>query len=348
MIMGHTFNYFIDNQKIQFLFEDTFTSILNYAPQSKIVIITDEQIDAHHSSLFSGFHVIKIQSGEINKTQQTVDAIIEQLLAASIGKDVLIVGVGGGVVTDIAGYVASVYKRGTRLGLVPTSLLAMVDAALGGKNGVNVGQYKNMVGTIYQPEFILFDLNFLNSLPISEWENGFAEIIKHACIKDASIFEKLSNHNLSDYQNNSMLLATLIEENVHLKMNVVVEDVFEKKDRKLLNFGHTLGHAIENVYNMSHGKAVSIGMVFAAKLSEKITGLDSNSTDQIIQLLEKYQLPTSFEIDNDKIKNLLFADKKRIGNEMHFVLLNQIGSAEAKPIFLEDLEKYINEIMLCG
>jgi 3-dehydroquinate synthase len=99
---------------------------------------------------------------------------------------------------------------------------------------------------------------------------------------------------------------------------------------------------------MSHGKAVSIGMVFAAKLSEKITGLDSNSTDQIIQLLEKYQLPTSFEIDNDKIKNLLFADKKRIGNEMHFVLLNQIGSAEAKPIFLEDLEKYINEIMLCG
>jgi 3-dehydroquinate synthase len=348
MIMGHTFNYIIDNQKIQFLFEDVFSSILNYAPQSKIVIITDENIDAHHNNLFTGFHVIKIQSGEIIKTQQTVDAIIDQLLAASIGKDVLIVGVGGGVVTDIAGYVASVYKRGTRLGLVPTSLLAMVDAALGGKNGVNVGQYKNMVGTIYQPEFILFDLNFLKSLPISEWENGFAEIIKHACIKDASMFENLCKHNLTDYQTNFNLLAALIEENVHLKMNVVVEDVFEKKDRKLLNFGHTLGHAIENVYNISHGKAVSIGMVFASKLSEKITGFDAHSTQQMIQLLEKYQLPTSFEIDHDKIIKLLFADKKRIGNEMHFVLLNELGSAEAKPILLNDLENYINEIMLCG
>ncbi len=346
--MGHTFNYIIDNQKIQFLFEDAFSSVLNYASQSKIVIITDENIDAHYNNLFTGFHVIKIKSGEINKTQQTVDAIIEQLLAASIGKDVLIVGVGGGVVTDIAGYVASVYKRGTRLGLVPTSLLAMVDAALGGKNGVNVGQYKNMVGTIYQPEFILFDLNFLKSLPISEWENGFAEIIKHACIKDLAMFENLSKHNLADYQNNFNLMSSLIEENVHLKMNVVVEDVFEKKDRKLLNFGHTLGHAIENVYNISHGKAVSIGMVFAVKLSEKITEFDAHSTQKLVKLLEQYQLPTSFEIENDKIIKLLFSDKKRIGNEMHFVLLNELGSAEAKPILLNDLENYINEIMICG
>jgi 3-dehydroquinate synthase len=109
-----------------------------------------------------------------------------------------------------------------------------------------------------------------------------------------------------------------------------------------------LGHAIENVYNISHGKAVSIGMVFAAKLSEKITGFNAYSTQQIIQLLEQYQLPTSFEIDNDKIIKLLFADKKRIGNEMHFVLLNVLGSAEAKPILLNELENYINEIMLCG
>lgn len=169
-------------------------------PREKIILITDEHILALHTEKINLFQHIVIPAGEEQKTQQTIDFIINRLLEMNADKEACIVGLGGGVVTDIAGYVASIYKRGVRLILLPTSVLGMVDACLGGKNGINVGQYKNMVGTICQPEAIIYDFSFLKTLPQVEWVSGFAEIIKHACIADLQLLEQLEHANIKDFQ----------------------------------------------------------------------------------------------------------------------------------------------------
>ena len=181
----------------------------------------------------------------------------------------LLVGVGGGVVTDIAGFVASIYMRGVKFAFVPTSILAMVDASIGGKNGIDVGVYKNLVGVINHPEFLLYDYSFLETLPDAEWVNGFAEIIKHACIKDADMFDFLEEYSLARFQSSITDTAAIIKRNVDIKYAVVASDEHETGDRKLLNFGHTIGHAIENADHLSHGHAISIGMVAACRISEE-------------------------------------------------------------------------------
>ncbi len=197
---------------------------------------------------------------------------------------------GGGVVTDITGYAASVYMRGVPFGFVPTSVLGMVDASIGGKNGIDVGNYKNMVGTIRQPGFLFYDISLLQTLPAEEWVNGFAEVIKHAAIKDAALFRELEKNSIQYYQKNKKALAGLIRKNVMIKSAVVLKDEFERGDRKLLNFGHTLGHAVENIYKLPHGHAVSIGIKAACLISEEL--MDFKETARITGLLEKYGFPT--------------------------------------------------------
>ena len=167
----------------------------------------------------------------------------------------MLVGVGGGVVADLTGYVAATFLRGVEFGFVPTSILAMVDASIGGKNGINVGLFKNIVGTIRQPSFILFDVKLTSSLPEKEWRNGFAEIIKHACIKDAKMFRELEANGPDKYKPGSRQLALLVERNAILKTRIVQRDELETGERRILNFGHTLGHALENLYELPHGHA---------------------------------------------------------------------------------------------
>src|SRR5689334_16641269 len=180
-------------------------------------IITDENIYAHHAKRFKGCNTIILKPGEEFKVQATVDAVIEELIGMQADRKTTLVGVGGGVITDITGYAASVYMRGLRFGFIPTSLLALVDASIGGKNGIDVGVYKNMVGTIRQPSFLLHDMVFLNSLPQQEWENGFAEIIKHACIKDATMFRELENMSLKKYQARKINICKLVQRNAMIK-----------------------------------------------------------------------------------------------------------------------------------
>ena len=175
----------------------------------------------------------------------------------------------------------------------------MVDASIGGKNGIDVGVYKNMVGIIRQPSFILHDMIFLNSLPQTEWENGFAEIIKHACIKDAAMFKELETNSLKNYQERKTSICELIQRNAIIKNKVVQQDEFEKGERKILNFGHTLGHALENQYELSHGQAISIGMTYACHISEQITGF--KETERVVSVLEKYGLPTYANFDKQKV-----------------------------------------------
>ncbi|MFZ1305194.1 MAG: 3-dehydroquinate synthase family protein, partial [Ferruginibacter sp.] len=242
--------YTFSQKKVSCYFDADFAGIKDLLQDAWTVIITDENLYNLHAEKLAGYRVIKIAAGEEYKNQFTVDSIIEELLLMGANKNTFLIGLGGGVVTDITGYVAAVYMRGIKFGFVPTSILAMVDAAIGGKNGIDVGVYKNMIGTIRQPEFIFYDYSFLKTLPVKEWVNGFAEVIKHACIKDALLFKVLEKYTLHQYQADSTLIADLIEKNVAIKTGVVMADEFETGDRKLLNFGHTIGHAIENLHGI--------------------------------------------------------------------------------------------------
>lgn len=340
-------SYIFSQNKVNCLFDEVFDEVTIECKKGDAIIITDENIYLQHPEKMDGFRVIRIKPGEAFKTQATADKVIEQLIGFEADKQTLIIGMGGGVVTDIAGYAASIYKRGVRLAFVPTTILSMVDAAIGGKNGIDIGIYKNMAGTIYQPEFILYDYSFLQTLPVKEWVNGFAEIIKHACIKDHLLFNMLERYNLHDIQADTTLIASLIEQNAAIKMEIVTADEFEKADRKLLNFGHTIGHAIENLHHLPHGHAVSIGMVAACNLSEKINGLHFDEAERVVKLLAKYHLPVDIETDHQKVFEVLKMDKKREAGNIQFILLNKIGRAEVKPVSLtylqENLKKSCNE-----
>ncbi len=336
--MVHTTYKFL-NAATSFYFDSSIAELKNIVDKKSAIILTDENVFNAHKNKFKGYNCIVLKPGEAFKIQASVDSIIETLIKMQADRNSVLVGVGGGVITDLSGYVASVYMRGIRFGFVPTSILALVDASIGGKNGIDVGVYKNLVGVIRQPSFILHDVSLLQSLPQSEWENGFAEIIKHACIKDAALFKQLQNTSLQDYIKNKSLLTSLIQRNALIKIKVVQKDEFEKGDRRLLNFGHTLGHAIETQYELLHGQAISIGMTYACHISEQLTGF--NQTEQVTGLLSQYNLPTYANFNRKKVFEVLKMDKKRVKKEMNFVLLHKIGKAVVQAVELKKLEKII-------
>ncbi len=325
-----------------FYFDSSLKELKKIIDTKYAIFITDQNVYKAHETKFSGFNTIVIPAGEEHKKQSTVDEILLKLIESKADRKTVLVGVGGGVITDLTGYVASVYMRGIKFGFVPTTILGLVDASIGGKNGIDVGVYKNMVGIIRQPAFLLHDLSLLQSLPDKEWQNGFAEIIKHACIKDAAMFKQLQQHNLSNYKSDKTLLAGLVQRNALIKTKVVQKDEFEKGDRRLLNFGHTIGHAIETQYGLMHGEAVAIGMVYASEISNQLLGFGDKETIQA--LINKYQLPVQIDFDKKKVFEVLVMDKKRIKKEMNFVLLEKIGKAVVVPIPLKQLEKIINKL----
>lgn len=329
--------------KTKIEFDSSVSELEKLVPRETTVLVTDENVFNHHQPLFGGWNTIVLKPGEAYKTQATVDSIITKLLEFEADRGWTLVGVGGGVVTDITGYAAGVYMRGIRCGFIPTTILAMVDASIGGKNGIDVGVYKNMVGLIRQPAFLLYDTDLLASLPEAEWINGMAEVIKHACIKDAAMFKTLEASDLKQLRKDKDLLKKLIRRNALLKSKVVEADEFEKGERKLLNFGHTLGHAIENMYELSHGQAVSIGMTVACHLSERFTGF--KHTDRVTKVLEQYGLPTYATFDVEKAWEILKMDKKRTTQAMNYILLEKIGQAVIQPIPLTELQTLLAEFV---
>ncbi|RYY56240.1 MAG: 3-dehydroquinate synthase [Chitinophagaceae bacterium] len=326
----------------QFYFGASMSHLKKIARPASSVIITDEHLFDAHPDKFRGYNTIVLKPGEEHKVQDTVSEIIEQLVEMQADRQTTLVGVGGGVVTDITGYTASVYMRGLKFGFVPTSILGLVDASIGGKNGVDLGDYKNMVGTIRQPSFILHDYSLLASLPDHEWVNGFAEVIKHACITDAAMFRELEKHTVADYRRDKKLVSALIRRNTLIKTKVVQGDEFEKGDRRLLNFGHTLGHAVETQYELSHGEAISIGMTAACQLSEQLTGF--KHTAKVTALLGQYGLPTYAAFDRDRVTEVMTMDKKRDRKEMNYVLLSRIGKGVVKAIPLKQLGRMIRQL----
>ncbi len=327
---------------VQYFFGADISHLESLAEKNTAVVITDEHVAAALKRKLKGWKMIVLPAGEQFKIQATVDGIIQQLIDLGADRKTMLIGVGGGVITDITGYVAGIFMRGVRFGFVPTSLLAMVDAAIGGKNGIDVGLYKNMVGLIRQPSFLLFDYALLKSLPKEEWINGFAEAIKHACINDAAMFRLLQANKLSYFQKDVTALGKLVQRNSLLKTKFVVDDEFENGDRKMLNFGHTLGHAIENLYRIPHGHAVSIGMGAACKISQQITGF--KQTETVVEVLKKYGLPPQFDFDKEETFRLLKSDKKKVDNSVKFILLSKIGKAVIVPLSFDEIHTIIQSL----
>lgn len=305
-------------------FADIFPAL---AAGREILYVTDENIYKLYSEIFSGARCLVLPAGEQTKDLNNFAGYIHQVLQSGLSRAGMMVGIGGGVVTDITGFLASVYMRGLSFGYVPTSLLGMTDAAIGGKTGMNAGLHKNTAGTFHHPGFLLCDTGFLRTLPVREWQNGFAEIIKYACIFDAELLAELQQHNVEWYMQHPDDMQQLVMRCIKWKNEIVQTDEREKNTRKLLNFGHTVGHAIENLNRLSHGQAVSIGMVIAGKISEKILGYAPENTSRLVALLQQYGLPTHIAFDPDEVMNLLINDKKKTKDAIDYILLESPGKA---------------------
>lgn len=326
----------------------SFDRLNEFCAPDNTVIISDKNIRNLHGDTLSPYRIIEVEPGEERKTLETVNTIYEQLLALETDRSTTIVGVGGGIICDITGFAASTYLRGLNFGFVPTTLLAQVDAGVGGKNGVNYLGYKNLIGTFNQPEFVLCDFNFLKTLPYDELKNGIAEVIKSALISNRALFEYIENNCKAIVALNNDALERIVGDALTIKTDIVSRDERESGERRKLNFGHTIGHAIEKTSGLPHGEAISIGMVLAAKLSETRGTLARADVLRIELLLTSFNLPTEIESNRDAIMDAIMdairKDKKREGTAIHFVLLNGIGNAIIETIGVTELEEAIFDL----
>jgi 3-dehydroquinate synthase len=313
-------------------------NVFEYIPVERTVIITDSNVSSHYGRDFPSCPVITIGIGEKNKTLETVKDIFTRLLELEIQRSSFILGIGGGIVCDITGFVASTYLRGIRFGFVSTTLLSQVDAGVGGKNGVNFEGYKNMVGVFNQPEFVICDMELLRTLPKNELVNGFGEIVKHAAIGNQNMFAYIEAQYQKALDLNPEVIEKLVYDSVVIKSDIVNRDEKETGERRKLNFGHTIGHAIEKTLKVPHGEAISIGMVVAAALSVKRGLLSQKKADRLTSLLKKLKLPTSFNVNVDNVMDALGKDKKREDDFIYFILLEDIGKAVIQEIPIKELK----------
>jgi 3-dehydroquinate synthase len=315
---------------------------------SKIFILVDTNTHTHCLPKFLSnikydrtIEIIEMEAGEIHKTLETCTQIWHSLSDLDGDRKSLIINLGGGVVTDLGGFVASAFKRGVSFVNVPTTLLSMVDASVGGKTGVDLGAIKNQIGVINFSDMVLVDVSFLDTLPDEEMRSGLAEMLKHGLIKDADYWARLCNLkelNLSD-------LEGLIHESIVIKNEVVIRDPNEQGERKQLNFGHTLGHAIEsycldseNMQTLLHGEAIAIGMIMEGYLSVKACGLSENELSKIENTFKSIYGKVDFtEKDKSSIIELLKYDKKNSHGMVKYALLDAIGSCKVDIVVEDEL-----------
>jgi 3-dehydroquinate synthase len=301
------------------------------------------------SLISAGSHstLITIPAGEKSKTLAQAGAICDQMIAAGLDRQSFVVGLGGGVVGDISGFVAAIYHRGIPHVQIPTTLLAMVDSSIGGKTGVNTRDGKNLIGAVHHPLLVIDDVDVLKSLPRREFNQGFAEIIKHAVIADAKMFRTLQSWQATD----AVALQRLIKRNIRIKSKIVAKDEHDRSgERALLNFGHTVGHAIERAGDYCeflHGEALSLGIVAACAISTRRAGLPPDQRDAIVDLLRQFELPTRLpkNFRREKVFDALKFDKKFEGGKVRFVVTAKIGSARlATDVTLEDIREAIEDL----
>ncbi|HBH48499.1 MAG TPA: 3-dehydroquinate synthase [Bacteroidales bacterium] len=327
------------------LIGESMENLPNYLKGRKTIILTDTYVAGLYRKRFpSKVPVIEMGLGETNKTLLTLEKIYDKLIDYEADRTTFLLAIGGGIVCDVAGFVASTFMRGMPFGFVSTTLLSQVDASVGGKNGVNFQGYKNMIGVFSQPEFVLCDTGMLKTLDEKQFKAGFSEIIKAGVIKSAELFAYCENNANSALMHDSSTLIKMIYDSVEVKAKVVEADERERGERRLLNLGHTFGHAIEKLTGILHGQTVSIGMVLAAKVSEKLGLISSADTDRIRNVLLQYDLPVVPNTDIALLFNAMKKDKKREGEEIHLVLLEGIGEAVTKKIPYSQLEQLIDDL----
>ena len=315
------------------------SALADYAPcAGGAVLISDRVVfDLHGKTATAALgdklaKTILIAAGEEHKNMQTLNGVLDELIAANIGRDGWIVALGGGVVGDIAGFAAAVYLRGVPIVQVPTTLLAQVDAAIGGKTGVNHKDGKNLIGAFHQPAAVLCDTSMLATLPPREYRAGLAEVVKYGMLGDAAFFAFLENNAANIAARDSSLTAEIVGKCAQMKAAVVAEDPHEKSGRRaLLNLGHTFAHAIENCAGYGewlHGEAVAAGLAAAAKLSELVCGFDGGDSLRVRKLLLRFGLPVGgVDIGAQELLTAMLQDKKRSGGEHRFVLMRALGEA---------------------
>lgn len=338
--------------------------IRNQLGNRRLAIVTDSNVaPLHLRTLVESLEKagltaqeIIVPAGEASKCLTVVEEVCEQMVAARHDRGSAVIALGGGVIGDLAGFVAAIYFRGIPFVQVPTTVMAQVDSAVGGKTGVNTRKAKNLLGSFHQPALVLADIETLLTLPDRALFEGFAEVIKHGIIRDREFFHSLTPFRseldaIRSRQIAPHALTAVIKRNVEIKAAVVAEDEHETKDiRALLNFGHTIGHAIEAVAGygqLLHGEAISLGMVAAADLSVRRAGLPANERDEIIGMLLRYKLPVmpDHALDNDAILDTLLSDKKFKAGSPRFVLSPWIGEAfVSKEVTLEDIEGTLKTI----
>ena len=336
-----------------------------YLPRERCAIISDRNVaplfaDRVTKGLTSaGFQptLIVIPAGEKSKTLEKASAICDRMIAARLDRQSFVIGLGGGVVSDISGFVAAIYHRGISHMQIPTTLLAMVDSSIGGKTGVNAADGKNLIGAVHHPALVIDDLDVLKTMPRREFNQGFAEIIKHAIIADAKMFEEIAQASSPPigrtrpaaslrFASETHVLQSLIRRNIEIKSKIVAKDERDRMgERAILNFGHTVGHAIERAGDYRkflHGEALSLGIVAACAISTKKAGLPADQQDAILDLLHRFELPTQLprNFPRQKIFDALPHDKKFEGGKIRFVVTPRIGSARVTgDVTMEDIRQ---------
>jgi 3-dehydroquinate synthase len=295
--------------------------------------------------------LITVPAGESAKTLERAGLICDEMIQAGLDRHSFVIGLGGGVIGDLSGFAAAIYQRGIRHIQIPTTLLAMVDSSIGGKTGVNTAAGKNLLGAVHHPSLVIADPELLTSLPRREFKQGFAEIIKHAIIADAEMFEKLAQASSLRSFEGTEALAPLIQRNIEIKAGIIANDEEDRSGKRaILNFGHTIGHGIEragNYRDFFHGEAIALGMVAAARISTKRAGLTNGEAETIEQLLGSFSLPTKLPagINRQKIVDAVMADKKFERGQVRFVVTPKIGSAYlSSDVTLEDIEDAIAQL----
>lgn len=304
----------------------------------KFAIITDSKVNKLYAQAFArylkkyGIHceVFSFEQGEKSKVISTVEKICDEMVEKQFDRKDAIIAYGGGVVGDLAGFVASIYMRGIPFIQVPTTLLAMVDSSVGGKTGVDLKSGKNLAGSFYQPKAVFIDINHLASLAEKQLRSGLAEVIKYGVIKDKTLFSYLEKNREKIFARETAVMNKIIEQSVKIKAAVVESDEKEQGERMILNYGHSFGHAIEKMsdYTLLHGYAISIGMVMINKLAQKQGLLSEKDAERIKKLIKDFGLPTT-TMHKPTMKDLL-SDKKKEGDKIKLILPSTIGKVIIK------------------
>lgn len=310
----------------------------------RCVIITDKNVSHIYKKSFPEGPLIEIDPGEKSKTLDTVHSVYGQLLDYELDRQDFILAIGGGVVCDLAGFVASTYLRGVRFGFVASTLLAQVDAGIGGKNGVDLKGFKNIIGVIRQPEFVICDLRMLKTLDTKEYIGGLAEVIKYGAIMDKNLFSFCENHISEILSISPDVTDEVVFRSVNNKVRLVEADEFETGERTKLNYGHTFAHALEKITGLTHGEAVAVGMNIAGEISVREGLFPQKEALRLKSLIQMSGLPVSLNIDPVELIKAIRKDKKRRGDRIGLVLLKGLGESVIHYMDIDRLSNILDDL----